>query len=211
MSSLDGFPRRKRPAHQRTAGNAWTAVSKRTHEPPPGEATREALDIARYVADMTAQLEAMSTAVDLDLLAYFLAMAKAEAELFLRMNAEAAPTPEPSDDEDVAGAGGATRGGGAGVDYAEDWNGNGVLDGVEGQGAGGVAGDDEELGALFTDQELGALCGVAGDGAAGLGAVGETGGVAEEGKPGAGETLDECAEDGEAAEAGIEDADGGGS
>src|SRR5271166_6344246 len=98
MSSLDGFPRRKRPAHQRTAGNAWTAVSKRTHEPPPGEATREALDIARYVADMTAQLEAMSTAVDLDLLAYFLAMAKAEAELFLRMNAEAAP----SDEEDVA-------------------------------------------------------------------------------------------------------------
>jgi hypothetical protein len=74
----------------------------RTREPFPGEATREALDIARYVADMTAQLEAMSAAVDLDLLAYFLAMAKAEAELFLRTNPEATPTPEPSDDEETA-------------------------------------------------------------------------------------------------------------
>jgi len=98
MSSLDGFPRRKRPSHQRTVGNAWAEVSKRTREPSPGEATREALDIARYVADLTAQLEAMSAAVDLDLLAYFLAMAKAEAELFLRTNPEVAP----SDEEDVA-------------------------------------------------------------------------------------------------------------
>jgi hypothetical protein len=98
MSSLDGFPRRKRLAHQRAVGNAWTAVSKRTREPSPGEAIREALDIARYVADMTAQLEAMSAAVDLDLLAYFLAMAKAEAELFLRTT----PTPDPSDDEEAA-------------------------------------------------------------------------------------------------------------
>jgi hypothetical protein len=102
MSSLDGFPRRKRPAHQRTVGNPCTPVSRRTREPFPGEATREALDIARYVADMTAQLEAMSAAVDLDLLAYFLAMAKAEAELFLRTNPEA-PTPDPSDDEEAAG------------------------------------------------------------------------------------------------------------
>ncbi len=79
-----------------------TEVSKRTREPSPGEATREALDIARYVSDMTAQLEAMSAAVDLDLLAYFLAMAKAEAELFLRTSPEAAPAPEPSDEEDGA-------------------------------------------------------------------------------------------------------------
>ena len=102
MSILDGFPRRKRPAPQRTIGHAWTATSNRIHEASPGEATREALDIARYVADMTAQLEAMSAAVDLDLLAYFLAMAKAEAELFLRTNPEAVPTPEPSDDGGIA-------------------------------------------------------------------------------------------------------------
>ena len=98
MSSLDGFPRRKRPSHQRTAGNAWTEVSKRTREPSPGEATREALDIARYVADMAAQLEAMSAAVDLDLLAYFLGMAKAEAALILRTIPEAGSTPDSWDD-----------------------------------------------------------------------------------------------------------------
>ena len=39
---------------------------------------------------------------------------------------------------------------------------------------------------MFADQELGALGGVAGDGAAGLGAVGEAGGVAEEGEAGLG-------------------------
>ena len=45
--------------------------------------------MARYVADMTAQLEAMALAADLDLLGYFLGMARAEADLFVRTNAEA--------------------------------------------------------------------------------------------------------------------------
>jgi hypothetical protein len=49
--------------------------------------TRESLDIARYITDMTAQLEAMAVAARLDLLAYFLGMAKAESELFVRTNA----------------------------------------------------------------------------------------------------------------------------
>jgi hypothetical protein len=89
MSGLDGFPRRKRPAHQRTVGPARTAAWTRLSEPSAPEATREALDIAGYIFDMAAQLEAMSAAVDLDLLAYFLGMAKAEAELFLRTSAEA--------------------------------------------------------------------------------------------------------------------------
>jgi hypothetical protein len=35
--------------------------------------------VARYVADMTAQLESMARAAGLDMLAYFLAMARAEA------------------------------------------------------------------------------------------------------------------------------------
>lgn len=103
MSGLDNFPRRKRPARQRRAGDGWTAAPKRNDDPSFVEATPAALDIARYVADMTAQLEAMSAAVDLDLLAYFLAMAKAEAELFLRMNPDSGPTPGRSDDEEVAG------------------------------------------------------------------------------------------------------------
>ena len=93
------------------------------------------------------------------------------------------------DDQDVAGFGGGAGGGGAGLDDAEDGNGDCVLNGVEGEGAGGVAGDDEELGALLADQELRALGGVAGDGAAGLGAVGEAGGVAEEGEAGLGHAV----------------------
>ena len=42
------------------------------------------MDVARYVADMTAQLEAMAIASRLEMLAYFLGMAKAESELMLR-------------------------------------------------------------------------------------------------------------------------------
>ena len=50
-------------------------------------ATRGSLDIASYVSDMTAQLEAMALASGLDLLAYFLGMARSEADLFVRTNA----------------------------------------------------------------------------------------------------------------------------
>ncbi len=79
----------------------------------------------------------------------------------------------------------------------------------EGQGAGRVAGDDQVLCALFADQKLRALGRIAGDGATGLGAVGQASRVAEEGEAGLGKPMDEGAEDGESAEAGIEDADGG--
>ncbi len=49
-----------------------------------GLASREALDVAAYVSDMTAQLEAMALSARLDLLAYFLGMARSEADLFAR-------------------------------------------------------------------------------------------------------------------------------
>ena len=79
------------------------------------------------------------------------------------------------------------RGGlGSGFDDADDGDGEGVLDVVEGEGGGGVAGDDEELGALLVE-ELCAGDGVAGDGLAGFGAVGEAGGVAEVDVVGAGD------------------------
>ena len=114
------------------------------------------------------------------------------------------------DDQHVAGFRRVVRGLGAGLDDTEHGNGrHGLLDGVEGEGAGGVAGDDEEVGALFFDQELRALGGVAGDGAAGLGAVGEARGVADESVARLRHAGDEGAQDGESAEAGIEDADGG--
>jgi len=59
---------------------------KRADDPSRGLVAREALDVAHYITDMTAQLEAMAVAARLDLLAYFLGMAKAESELFVRTN-----------------------------------------------------------------------------------------------------------------------------
>jgi len=79
-----------------------------THEPEPhrlrlsqpvlGIASRESLDVAGYVSDMTAQLEAMALAAGLDLLAYFLGMARSEADLFVRTNA--GPEDDAEDDGD---------------------------------------------------------------------------------------------------------------
>ena len=63
--------------------------SKQAEVPSHHVAPREALEVARYVTDMTAQLEAMAVAARLDLLAYFLSMAKAESDLFIRGNAQA--------------------------------------------------------------------------------------------------------------------------
>jgi hypothetical protein len=74
------------------------------------------------------------------------------------------------------------------------------LDVFQGQGGCGVAGDDEQVGALLV-KELRAGDGVAGDGFVGLGAVGETGGVAEVEELGVGDERKQSAEDGEAAEA----------
>ncbi len=94
------------------------------------------------------------------------------------------------------------------MDYAYDGDGEGVLDVREGEGGGGVAGYDEEVGALV-GEEAGAGEGVAGDGLAGFGAVGEAGGVAEIDVVGSGDEGEEGAEDGEASEAGVEDSYGG--
>ena len=77
MAEEVGFPRRKRGARP----------LKRASDPSGGAVTREALDVARYITDMTAQLEAMAIAARLDLLAYFLGMAKAESEIYVRTNA----------------------------------------------------------------------------------------------------------------------------
>src|SRR5271170_7593445 len=98
---------------------------------------------------------------------------------------------------------------GAGFDYADDGDGQGLLDVFEGQGGGGVAGDDEEVGALLVE-ELCAGDRVASDSLSGLGAVGEPGGVAEEDVVGAGDEREKRSKDGEAAEARVEDADGEG-
>ncbi len=97
------------------------------------------------------------------------------------------------DDQDAAGFRGCAGGCGAGLDDAQHGDGDGLLNGVKSQGAGGVAGNDQKLGVLLLNQEPGALGGIAGDGAPGLGAVGKPGGVANEGETGLGKAPDEGA------------------
>jgi hypothetical protein len=89
MADELGFPRRKRGDHGRAGQSASARTPKRADDPSRGLVAREALDVAHYITDMTAQLEAMAVAARLDLLAYFLGMAKAESELFVRTNAVA--------------------------------------------------------------------------------------------------------------------------
>jgi hypothetical protein len=94
MADELGFPRRKRGEHGRAGQSAPARTLKRADDPSRGVVAREALDVAHYITDMTAQLEAMAVAARLDLLAYFLGMAKAESELFVRTNAAAEPDGE---------------------------------------------------------------------------------------------------------------------
>jgi hypothetical protein len=109
------------------------------------------------------------------------------------------------------GAAGGRRGGeggfGSGLDDADDRDGQGLLELGQRERGGGVAGDDEEVGSLRVE-ELCTLDGVAGDGLAGLGAVGEAGGVAEIDVVRGGDEGKQGSEDGEAAKALVEDADG---
>jgi hypothetical protein len=87
MADELGFPRRKRGEHGRAGKSSSTRSLRRADDPSSGVVAREALDVANYITDMTAQLEAMAIAARLDLLAYFLGMAKAESEFFVRTNA----------------------------------------------------------------------------------------------------------------------------
>jgi hypothetical protein len=88
MAEELGFPRRKRGDGRARKGGPGRPLN-RADDPFGGAVTREALDVARYITDMTAQLEAMAMAARLDLLAYFLGMAKAESEIYVRTNAVA--------------------------------------------------------------------------------------------------------------------------
>jgi hypothetical protein len=100
MADELGFPRRKRGEHGRAGQSALARTPKRADDPSRGVVAREALDVAHYITDMTAQLEAMAVAAHLDLLAYFLGMAKAESELFVRTNAVAEVDREAEASED---------------------------------------------------------------------------------------------------------------
>src|SRR5271169_3946127 len=84
-----GFPRRIRGEQLRTGRNGSGRPLRKASDPSHRAVTHEALDVARYITDMTAQLEAMAIAARLDLLAYFLGMARAESEIYVRTNAVA--------------------------------------------------------------------------------------------------------------------------
>ena len=87
MADEVGFPRLKRGEQGRAGKTAAARPPKRAGDASRGVVTREGLDVARYITEMTAQLEAMAIAARLDLLANFLGMASAESELFVRTNA----------------------------------------------------------------------------------------------------------------------------
>jgi hypothetical protein len=87
------------------AGRSAPARSpRRADDPSHGAVTREALDVARYIAGMTAKLEAVAIAARLDQLVYFLAMAKAESEIFVHTyGAPEAERAEGESDEHAVG------------------------------------------------------------------------------------------------------------
>ena len=77
---------------------------RRAGDPSHGAVTREVLDVARYIAGMTAKLEAVAIAARLDQLGYFLRMAKAESEIFVHTyGAPEAERAEEESDEPAVG------------------------------------------------------------------------------------------------------------
>jgi hypothetical protein len=99
------------------------------------------------------------------------------------------------DDQDVSSCGVGAGSGGAGFDDAEDRDGGGGADLVESEGAGGVTGDDQIVGALI-DQKPCAFNGIAGDRRLRFRTVGEARGVAEIEVAGFGELAAELAKNG---------------
>jgi hypothetical protein len=84
MAASVGFTKPKR-GHGRAAVRSAPARSpRRADDRSHGAVTREEVDAARYIADMTAKLEAVAIAARLDRLVYFLGMVKAESETFVR-------------------------------------------------------------------------------------------------------------------------------
>jgi hypothetical protein len=79
-----GFMKPKRE-DGRAARSAPARSPRRPDKPSHGAVTREEeLDAARYIAGMTAKLEAVAIAARLDRLVYFLGMVKVESEIFVR-------------------------------------------------------------------------------------------------------------------------------
>jgi hypothetical protein len=91
MAEEVGFLRHK-PGGGRGGKRAPPRSPRRADDP-----SHRVLDVARYITDVTAQLEALAIAAHLDLLAYFLGMAKAESEILVRVSG--VPEAERAEDE----------------------------------------------------------------------------------------------------------------
>lgn len=87
MAQEVGFPRHK-PGDGRAGKRAPPRSQRRADDPSDGAVTWEALDVASYITDVTARLEAVAITAHLDRLAYFLGMAKLESEIFVRTNGD---------------------------------------------------------------------------------------------------------------------------
>ena len=83
MAEEVGFLRHK-PGGGRGGKRAPPRSPRRADDPSHGAVTREVLDVARDIAGMTAQLEAVAIAARLDRLVYFLGMVRVESEIFVR-------------------------------------------------------------------------------------------------------------------------------
>src|ERR1700722_13052528 len=66
------------------ARSAPARSPRRAGKPSHGAVTREELDAARYIAGMTAKLEAVAITARLDRLVYFLGKARGRTEIFPR-------------------------------------------------------------------------------------------------------------------------------
>ena len=86
MAEEVGFPRRKH-GDGKTGESGPERPSIRPADSSHRVVTRDPLDVARYLADLVAQLEAMAIAAHLDQVAYFLEMAKAESDISNRTTA----------------------------------------------------------------------------------------------------------------------------
>jgi hypothetical protein len=84
MAAEVGLIRRK-PRDGRAGKSAPARSPRRADDPSRVAVTRKAFDVARYITDMTAQLEAEAIGARLDQLAYLLAMAKVESEIIVRV------------------------------------------------------------------------------------------------------------------------------
>jgi hypothetical protein len=83
MAAEAGFVTWK-PGQERAGKSNPARLPRRADDPSRVVVTRETLDAARYIIDMTTQLESAAITAHLDGLAYFLGMAKLESEIFVR-------------------------------------------------------------------------------------------------------------------------------